>query len=176
MRWFLIFALALLGCGDDSPPTVSSGSNRVPSGSVGGTGATGGTGGGGGAAGEGGAGGAAPKGACDNGADLDAIEAATDSVRNIARNCGLFVCAASVGNANAYGQCVHDCVNARVPELSPDCAECYGNLERCGLLALCRFQCQANACSTLCLNCLNGASCIADFEECRGIPGDSCAG
>jgi hypothetical protein len=175
MKWLLIFALGLLGCGDDPPPTVSSGSDRVPSGSSGGTGATGGAGGGGGEAGAGGAGGAAPKGACDNGTDLDAIEAASESIRNIARDCGLFVCAASVGNSNAYGVCVEDCVSDRVPALSTDCAGCYDNLERCGLAALCRFQCQANTCSALCLNCLNGASCITDFEQCRGLPGDSCA-
>ena len=114
MKWLLIFALGLLGCGDDPPPTVSSGGDRVPTGSSGGTGATGGAGGGGGEAGAGGAGGAAPKGACDNGTDLDAIEGASESIRNIARDCGLFVCAASVGNSNAYGLCVEDCVNARV--------------------------------------------------------------
>ncbi|MGB5500982.1 MAG: hypothetical protein WBM75_01190, partial [Polyangiales bacterium] len=51
MKWLVLFALGLLGCGDDPPPTVSSGSVRVPSGSIGGTGATGGAGGGGGGAG-----------------------------------------------------------------------------------------------------------------------------
>lgn len=173
MKWILILALGLLGCSDDPTPTVSGGGDRVPSGSNGGTGAAGGVGG---AGGEGGAGGAAPKGACDNGTDLDAIEGASDSIRNIARDCGLFVCAASVGNSNAYRECVDDCVSTRVSGITPDCAACYGNLERCGLVALCRFQCQANTCSSLCLNCLNGASCIAGLEECRGIPGDGCTG
>ena len=173
MKWLLIFALGLFGCGDDPPPTISGGGERVPSGSSGGTGATGGAGGAGGAGGVGGVGGAVPKGACDNGTDLGAIEGA--SVRNIARDCGVFVCATSIGNSLAYGQCVDDCVNARVTGISTDCANCYGNLERCGLVALCRFQCQANTCSALCLNCLNGASCITEFEQCRGLPGDSCA-
>jgi len=171
MKWVLLFALGLLGCGDDPPPTLSSGSGRVPSGSIGGTGATGGAGGGGGA---GGAGGAVPRGACDNRSDLGAIESASESVRDIARDCGLFVCAASVGSANAYGVCVEDCVSDRVAALSTDCAGCYGNLERCGLPALCRFQCQANTCSALCLNCLNGANCLTEFEQCRGLPGNSC--
>ena len=116
-----------------------------------------------------------PKGACDNGTDLDVIENAGDTLRNIARDCGLFVCAASIGDSEAYGQCVDVCVAARVPGISTDCADCYGNLESCGLVALCRFQCQANTCSVLCLNCLNDASCITEFEQCRGIPGDSCA-
>ncbi len=173
MKWLLLFALVLLGCGDDPPPTVSTGSNRVPIGSIGGTGAAGGAGGAGGGAG--GAGGAAPKGACDNGTDLDAIEGASDTIRNIARNCGLIVCAASIGDSEAYGQCVDVCVAARVPGISTDCADCYGNLESCGLTP-CRFKCQTNTCSILCLDCLNGAGCIADFEECRGIPGDGCAG
>ncbi|MGB5503744.1 MAG: hypothetical protein WBM75_15195, partial [Polyangiales bacterium] len=121
------------------------------------------------------AGGAAPEGACDNGPDLDAIEGANDTVRNIARNCGLIVCAASIGDSEAYGQCVNVCVAARVPGISTDCADCYGNLESCGLTP-CRFQCQTNTCSILCLDCLNGRSCITDFEACRGIPGDGCAG
>jgi len=173
MKWLLLFALGLFGCGDDPPPTVSSGGGRVPSGSVGAPGATGGAGGGGGA---GGAGGAAPKGACDNGTDLDAIEGASDTIRNIARNCGLTtICAASIGDSEAYGQCVDVCVAARVPGISTDCADCYGNLESCGL-TLCRFKCQTNTCRILCLDCLNGEGCITEFEACRGIPGDGCAG
>ncbi|MBT8452233.1 MAG: hypothetical protein KJO40_09735 [Deltaproteobacteria bacterium] len=173
MKWFLVLALGLLGCGDDPPPTVSGGGTRVPGGTIGETGGTPGAGGSGGA---GGAGGAQPKGACDNGSDLDAIEAAEQSVRDIARNCGLFVCAASIGNATAYGECVEGCVSERVPALSTDCAGCYGDLESCGLASLCRFQCQGSTCSTLCLDCLNGADCLTAFEECRGLPGDGCAG
>jgi len=73
MKWLIIFSLGLLGCGDDPPPTVGGGGDRIPTGNIGGPGDTGGAGGGGGA---GGAGGAAPKGACDNGTDLDAIEGA----------------------------------------------------------------------------------------------------
>ncbi|NNE17225.1 MAG: hypothetical protein HKN10_01990, partial [Myxococcales bacterium] len=119
MKWLLIFALGLLGCGDDPPPNVSGSGDRAPGGSVSNPGATGGAAGFGGA---GGAGGAAPEGACDNGADLDAIEGASDTVRNLARNCGLFVCAASVGDGNAYEQCVNDCVNDGVPGISTDCA------------------------------------------------------
>jgi len=172
MKWLLLFALGLFGCGDDPPPTVSSGGGRVPSASVGAPGATGGAGGGGGA---GGAGGAAPKGACDNGTDLDAIEGASDTIRNIARNCGLFVCAASIGDSEAHGQCVDVCVAAGVPGISTDCADCYGDLESCGLTP-CPFKCRTNTCGMPCLDCLNGEGCITEFEACRGIPGDGCAG
>lgn len=176
MKWLLLFALGLLGCGDDPPPTLSGNGTRVPGGSIGVTGGTLGAGGDGGAGGEGGAGGAQAKGACDNATDLDAIEAAGQSVRDIARSCGLSVCAASIGNATAYGVCVEDCLSQRVPALSTDCAGCYGDLESCGLASLCRFQCQGGTCSILCLDCLTNGGCLTAFEECRGLPGDGCAG
>lgn len=177
MRWLLILGLGVLGCGDDPPPTIGGSGDRTPIGNIGGpssSGGQGGAGGQGGVGGQGGAGGATPKGACDTDSDFEAIDGASGSLRNIARDCGLFACIANVGNSVAYGACVSDCVEGRVTNLSTDCAGCYGDVERCGLSAFCRPKCQANTCSALCLSCLTDADCISDFEDCRGLPGNGC--
>lgn len=171
MEWLLILALGMLGCGDEPPPTIGGNGNGAPVGDTSGRGGSGGEGGGGGE------GGAETKGACDNGSDLDAIEGASGGLRNIARDCGRsFDCAPDLGSSNAYGECVSDCVEGSVAGLSMNCASCYGDLEGCGFAASCRPLCLINTCSPQCLNCLNDADCITAFEDCRGLPGDGCAG
>jgi len=147
-----------------------------------GGGGTGGAGGAGGSGGEGGVGGRA-LGACDNDSDLEAIEGVGDNVRDIARICGLpnnpsSLCGL-IFSLQAYEECISECVEEEVAGLSSECATCYGALERCGVAQIpsipsCRTPCQQNTCSDLCLNCLEGAGCIEDFEECRGLPGDGC--
>lgn len=117
-------------------------------------------------------------GACDNESDLEALEGVGNDARNIARICG------SVNNIPScvftiqpYEECVTECVEEEVPGLSTECAACYGALEQCGRASFCQAQqCQFDGCSTLCLNCLNLAGCIEEFEACRGLPGDGCAG
>jgi hypothetical protein len=132
-------------------------------------------GGAGGIGGGGGGVGGAGIGACDNESDLEALEGADSSPRDIARDCGrMFECANAIGITGRYGDCVSDCVEETVDGLSTECSSCYGALERCGLEAFCRPQCQVNTCSTLCLDCLNRADCIEEFEDCRGLPGDGC--
>ena len=163
----------MIGCGDDPPPTIDGTGNRNPTGTIGGTGGASGAGGAGGGSG---AGGAAPKGACDNGSDLDAIEGASSGLRDIARDCGLIDCAANVGDSIFYEDCVSNCVANDVTGLSANCAGCYADLERRGLVADCRFECQINSCGTRCLTCLNDANCITDFGNCRGLSGDGCPG
>jgi len=143
-----------------------------------GTGGTGGVGGAAGFGGEGGAGGGA-LGACDNDSDLEALEGAGDNVRDIARDCGLpnnvsSFCANLIFNPPLYEECITECVEEAVDGLSTECSACYGELERCGVESICRTQCQLNTCSTLCLDCLNLAGCIEEFEDCRGLPGDGC--
>jgi hypothetical protein len=177
MKWLLILALAALGCGDEAPNTFPAGGTvplaKIPE--------TGGSGGGGGD-GLGGAGGFEPRGACDNASDLGAIESASDSVRNIASDCGSLVnissCASLILNAPEYEECITDCVEEDVPGVSAECASCYGALERCGLQQIpsCRVSCQNNTCSDLCLNCLTDEGCIEDYEDCRGLPGNGCPG
>jgi hypothetical protein len=116
-----------------------------------------------------------PKGACDNESDLEALEGADDNVRDIARICGLpNLPPFCIINNQPYEECIGECVEDRVSGLSTECAACYGALERCGLGSRCGSQCQFDACSTMCFDCLNLAGCIEDFEECRGLPGDGC--
>lgn len=171
MKWLLLLGLVAVGCGENPPPTVGDSGSGVPIGTMNGTGGVGGAGGGGGE------GGATSKGACDNASDIDAIEGAMGSLRDVASACGrTFDCATRIGNSDSYGDCVSACVETGVTDLSTECAACYGGLERCGLSAFCRAECQSNNCSALCLNCLNDADCITNFEDCRGLPGDSCPG
>ena len=176
MKWLLVLSFCVAGCGNDAPPTVPGTGTPIPPGM--GTGGTGGVGGAGGFGGEGGVGGGA-LGACDNDADLEAIEGADDTMRNIARDCGLpnnvsSFCASLIFNPPRYEECITDCVEESVDGLSAECSACYGELERCGLELLCRTQCQFNTCSESCLHCLNLAGCIEEFEDCRGLPGDGC--
>jgi len=177
MKWLLCFALLLAGCSDSPPPSAGGGSNLPGVGP-----GTGGAGGAGGAGGTGGVGGA-PRGACDNAKDIDAAEAAGVSLREVASSCGSLAnvstfCDNFKFNAEQYEECVSDCVEDEVPGLSIECASCYGALERCGLVQFpsCRISCQQNLCSTLCLNCLNDAGCLEEYEDCRGLPGDGCPG
>ena len=172
MKWLLVLSFFVVGCANDAPPSLPGTGTPVPPAM--GTGGNGGTGGAGGIGGEGGAGGGA-KGACDNESDLDALQSVDGSPRDIARDCGrTFKCANAIGITGQYGECVSDCVEENIEGLSMDCSACYGDLERCGLESFCRPQCQVNTCSTLCLDCLDLAGCIEEFEDCRGRPGDGC--
>jgi len=168
----------VVGCSDPSTaPAVAGGGGDLPITGIrpGGSGGSAGAGGIGG-----GAGGSETLGACDNGSDLDAIESAGESLRDIARDCGLpnnpeFTCAnLIIINGPQYGDCIGECVEDRVPDLSSECAACYGGVEQCGLNAFCRTQCQLNTCGVRCLDCLENAGCIEEYEECRGLPGDGC--
>jgi len=177
MKWLVVLFICAVGCGDDAPPTIPGSGTPIPPSNVGGTGGVGGAGGSGGAGGVGGG----SVGACDNESDLDAIEGAGDSVRNIARICGLpnnmsWFCSSLVFRGPQYEECITECVYDEVPGLSPECAACYGALERCGVAQLpsCLIPCQQNICTPLCLDCLEGGGCIEEFKDCRGLPGDGC--
>ena len=176
MKWLLVLSFCVIGCASDDPPTVPGNGTPIPPAM--GAGGTGGDGGAGGVGGEGGVGGG-PKGACYNESDLEALEAADEILRNIASDCGSPTnpsrCAAVViMNSERYGECIADCVEESVDGLSPECSSCYGDLEQCGLDEFCRSECQRNPCSEACLDCLGLAGCLAEFEECRGLPGDGC--
>lgn len=174
MKWLLFVGVWVVGCADPAPPSVSGeGADRPPvvSQGSGGSGGFGGTDGGTDAGIDGGD----AKGACDNESDIDAIESA-GRLRDVARNCGLINCANFVGNSSGYESCVSGCVAFSAPTLSSECSACYASAERCSHDWFCRGPCQNDTCSTTCLECLNGADCLLDFEECRGLPGDGCAG
>jgi hypothetical protein len=174
MKWLLILCLCVGGCSDDAPPPVT-GRPGSGVGEGGGNAGTGGTGGGGGAGGVGGG----AIGACDNESDLEALEGVGDDGRNIARICGSLsnpftICASLASSGRQYERCIIACVEDEVPGLSSECAACYGALERCGLDSFCWARCQLNSCSPPCLDCLDLAGCIEEYEDCRGLPGDGC--
>ncbi|MGB5694867.1 MAG: hypothetical protein WBM46_04370 [Polyangiales bacterium] len=172
MRSFLFLALLVVGCAEETFPGAPGGGNGRPPlvGIGGGPGGSGGSDGGVDAGPDGGD----FKGACDNGADLDAIENAGDRIRNLAQDCGLFSCINLIGIGQQYANCVSGCVESSVQGLSAECAACYGSAEQCGVAAFCGARCQSNTCSTDCLDCLESAGCLLDLEECRGLPGDGC--
>jgi hypothetical protein len=170
MKWLVVLFICAVGCGDDAPPTIPGSGTPIPPSNVGGTGGVGGAGGSGGAGGVGGG----SVGACDNESDLDAIEGAGESLRDIARDCGSFECAIFFGLGFQYESCVNMCVEDHVSDLSTDCAACYGASERCSHDSLCTLRCRNDTCSPNCLECMSSADCITDLEECTGLPGDGC--
>ena len=171
MKWLLILTVCVAGCAAEAPPAIptSPGSGVV----IGGTAGTGGAGGAGGAGGVGGVGGG-PLGACDNAADLQAIQDASSTMRDVARDCGNFECAIFFGNGVSYRSCVDQCVQDHVPDLSNECAACYGASERCSHDSLCTLRCRNDTCSVMCLDCMTVAGCIEELEACSGLPGDGC--
>ena len=179
MKWVLVLSFCFLGCTEQRAPAVTGGPGSGVGVGGGGSGGSSAVDGGTDAAVDGGE----PKGACDNESDLEALAGVGDDGRDIARICGLpnnssSFCASLIFNAPQYEACITECVEEEVPGLSSECANCYGALERCGVAQIpsCRTQCQLNGCSTLCLDCLNLAGCIEEYEDCRGLPGDGCAG
>ena len=154
------------------PQAASGAGNGLPNGfGVGsGSGGTSGTGGNGGAGGAGGE----DAGACANDSDLQAL-AGAGSVRDVARDCGLFRCGGSVSDGDSFEACVDACLENDVQGVSSECAACYGALERCGLDSFCQLRCQSDTCSAMCLSCIDQAGCTEEFEACRGITGAECA-
>lgn len=126
---------------------------------------------------DGGPDGGEPLGACDNESDLQALEDSFDDARDVSRVCGwpnndtLLLCL----SVRPYDQCITACVADQIPDLSILCSACYGALEQCGLQSFCQARCQFDGCSAQCLDCLNGAGCLEEYEECRGLPGDGCS-
>jgi hypothetical protein len=175
MRWGLLFLLCVAGCVEEQPPFPGGpvGPGTDPGVIVGGPPVT--DAGMDGAV-DGGEDGGEPLGACDNESDLEALDASIDDGRDIARICGwpnndtLLLCL----SLRPYDQCITECVADEIPDLSVECAACYGALERCGLQSFCQARCQFNGCTTQCLDCLNNAGCLEEYEECRGVPGDGC--
>lgn len=158
MKLLIVLSLLALGCGDRDTPVVPTG----PGSGVGvgpGSGGSGGVGGVGGVGGIGGsAGSAGAMGACTNEDDLDAIQNANDTMRNIARDCRVLG--------------VPGCIQGRVPGLSAECAACYRQGEECSVFSNCTLSCQLDTCSANCLACTAG--CIDTLQDCTGIPGDGC--
>ncbi len=157
MKLLIVLSLLALGCGSEDPPVVPGGpGSGVGSGPGGGTGGVGGVGGAGGIGGSAGGGGA--MGACDNEDDIDAIQNAGDTMRNIARDCRVLG--------------VPGCIEARVTGISTECASCYREGEQCSVFSNCTLSCQLDTCSANCLTC--NEECIDTLQECTGIPGDGC--
>jgi len=168
----LACTLLVTACGNDSLPALGEGGpvRNVDSRSVdSGQGGTGGELDGGV---DGGLDGGVDAGACDNPADLDAITAT--NLNTVMTFCTGLACLNTIGDSLPYEQCVNACVAQNVPGLSFECTDCYGGVARCGLDAFCLSVCQFNTCGLQCLNCLDFAGCLTEFEECRGIPGNGC--
>lgn len=170
----ILLGLMISACSSTDPETVSGNpSGPPPSGSIPGGGSgelDGGV--------DGGVDGGEPAGACDNESDLAVIEDGS-ALRNATRYCSFVECASLAGGSlpgggDAFSRCVATCITMRLPDLSSECAACYGRLEQCGDAAFCRGRCQNNLCVPLCLDCLTEAECISAFEECRGLPGSGC--
>jgi hypothetical protein len=172
MKWLLILAVCVAGCADEAPPTVPT-SPGSGIGVGGGTAGTGGAGGAGGAGGGGGVGGGSV-GACDNEDDLQAIEDEDSTMRDVARDCGEGKCLIFFSRGPEYESCVHECVKDNVPDLSVECAACYGASERCSHDSLCTLRCRNDTCSVTCLDCMTVAGCIEELEACSGLPGNGC--
>lgn len=171
MKWLLILGLCVAGCSDGVAPSVpTTPGSGVGVGEGGGNAGTGGAGGAGGAGGVGGG----SAGACDNEADLQVIENADSSMRDIARDCGRGRCSIFFGNSVGYRSCVDDCVRDRVPDLTIACAACYGASEQCSHDSLCTLRCRNDTCSVACLDCMSNAGCTEELEVCSGLPGDGC--
>ncbi|KPK14791.1 MAG: hypothetical protein AMJ62_11865 [Myxococcales bacterium SG8_38] len=168
-------SLSVSACASNEPPTVSGGGNGLPpTGTIrdgGSNDADGGADAGMDAAVDGGE----PIGACNNQDDLAVIEDGT-RLRDATRYCSFVFCAGLAGDGvfSRFSRCVTSCITMTVPELSSECAACYGNIESCGEEAFCRGRCQNNFCAPLCLECLNEAGCVSEFEACRGLPGSGC--
>ena len=112
-------------------------------------------------------------GACDNGGDATAIANAGDSLANIGADCGASQCLGQIGNPAAYASCVSACIQDGVAGLSAACANCYGNVGRCGLENTC-FACATSYCGASCQSCLNGGMCLTTLDSCTGIPSEPC--
>lgn len=175
MKPGLLALLLILGCTDPSTPSAPGGSSGRPPPS--GTGNTGGSGpldGGVDAGTDAGT----SRGACDNATDIAEIEAAS-SIRNTARACGArdSICVPTIGDPERFEGCVTDCVQEAIPGLSPECAACYGGLERCSLEGSCLDSCLIDdTCNPACRGCLAIRGCTQEFATCRGLPGDGCPG
>ena len=159
---------ALVGaCSDGFVPPPSAGGGSGGTGAAGGTAGTAGTGA---TAGMGG-GGVGVDGACVNERDLEIIRMTLPNLRWQAAFCGT----PCQGLAHAASLvCVNQCVETRVPGLTPECTSCYGELAWCA----------GTACNTWCANqTLNACTpdCTADSAQCPGYSAcltelDQCAG
>jgi|GEM_PF-2053353 len=171
MKRLLLTLVLVIGCADPIAPPPPGGSSGIPP--LVGTGNTGGSppvd-----AGIDAGRDASVSRGACDNAGDLDAINS-SGNTRDISRGCSQIICIAySVGDLAQYEQCINDCVENGVQGVSADCAACYGLVERCTIEQSCSEACVGDTCNTVCSDCLDSAGCTAEFEDCRGLPGDGC--
>ncbi|MGB8332759.1 MAG: hypothetical protein WCE62_21725 [Polyangiales bacterium] len=173
MKAFLVALALVFGCSDQGAGPPPGGGSGIPP--ILGTGNTGGSPPPDGGI-EPGTDASVSRGACDNAADLGAIES-SGSTRDISRGCSQTTCLVeSFGDLAIYEQCVNGCVEDGVQGVSADCAACYGLLERCIIEQSCREACVGgDTCSTVCSNCLSTYGCTEEFESCRGLPGDGCS-
>jgi len=163
----ILLALAIGGCNDETPPAAPCCRGEVvpPVVGSGGTGGGGGIGGAGGEAGEGGRGGAGGlRDACNNASDLAALAGLEpNNARQVSASCGTVDCSNELGQGQAvFTECVTGCVENKVPDLSPECATCYGDLAWCAGL-LCNTSCANLSCGTGCLMCTQGTF---DYQQC----------
>lgn len=184
--------LVMSACGESTPAAPGGGGNLPVTGGSGGTGTgTGGTGGvgGGGTAGAGGMGGVGGLGgnggvgglpslaACDNATDFAALASLEpdSNARMEAASFGISRACINIANQADYESCVADEMRALLPALSPECAQCYGELASCSIVGGCNFECARDSCDAiLCRMCPGYPACENALDVCTGRTPPEC--
>lgn len=173
------------------PPTGGSGgTGGMGSGGIGGAGGAGGLGGVGGIGGAGGLdgiggfGGAGDLGACSNPTDFAAL-ASLEPESNARSEAAFFATSQPcVGTPNlaTFASCVAGELQTLLPTLSPECAQCYGDLASCSRLGGCNLSCAPNSClqptpcscGVVCLLCPGYSECENALDACTGRTPPEC--
>jgi len=192
----IVLALGLSACNEDNvPPAPGAGGTRPPppgTGGTGGSGATGGTAGGGGNAGDGGSagnggmgggagaagmGGNASLGNCSDERDFAELASLQPSnPRTLAASVATNPCIVELPDEPRFTACVETQIQNTLPNLSDDCAACYGDLALCSVPNNCNIACQSNSCVPGCLACSGYEACREKLRVCTGRTPPECGG
>jgi len=194
----ILLALGFAACDNETIPAApGGGAGTIPP--VGGTGGTGGTsgaggdagnagiggsggqGGGGGASGGGGAGGfggAGDRGACGNSTDfseLASLEPASNGRMEAAALGITQKCQNTRPNQSNFVSCVATGLRSRLPALSAECAQCYGDLAWCSIDGACNAPCAVDSCNEIqCGSCPGYPACERALDACTGRTPPEC--
>lgn len=159
----LSLAVAAFGCSDDE-----------------GTGGTGGTAGSGGSAGAGGSGGAGGEGGSGGATPVDACLGAADLAMVCSPTFGDDFVSPCATAALGQGPATSTCLQEDPPALSPDCADCFGNVTQC-VFDNCVGGSLDGPCappnapdSAGCLTCRDESGCDAAQDLCTGDLATAC--
>jgi hypothetical protein len=107
-------------------------------------------------------------GACDD-QDRTVLALLDPNARQIAANCGLSPTCEGETDETAFSDCVTNCVEPMVTNLSSECSSCYGEYAWCS--RDCEDSCAADSCGVVCNTCLASDPydlCIPKLTECTG--------